>query len=112
MDLSVIIATHNRAPRMEKLLDAFCRLRIAPTVKWELIVVDNASKDGTPEVLSSEVSRGRLPLVHLTEPLIGKTRALNRALKSARGALVVFTDDDVIPEKNWLMAFNEASKSN
>ncbi len=97
---------------MTELIDAFCRLRIEPTVRWELIVVDNASNDGTPEVLSSEVSRGRLPLVHLTEPLAGKTRALNRALRIARGELIVFTDDDVIPEKNWLMAFHEASKSN
>lgn len=40
----------------------------------------------------------------MTEPRRGKSRALNTALRFARGAIVAFLDDDVRPEPGWLEA--------
>jgi GT2 family glycosyltransferase len=51
-----------------------------------------------------------LPLIALEEPRAGKNRALNRALEIARGALLVFTDDDVIVQPGWLGALHRASQ--
>lgn len=75
---------------------------------WELIVVDNGSTDGTDHLLLS--AGAHLPIIGLYEERPGKSRALNRALLRARGEIVVFTDDDVIPDPHWLVALYSASK--
>lgn len=99
IDATVIIATCNRAPIIEDTLRHFEHLHV-PGIRWEILVVDNGSRDGTSAVL--ERARRSLPLTAITEPRPGKNRALNRALPLARGDLIVFTDDDVIPAPEWL----------
>lgn len=97
--VSILIATRDRAGSLARTLDALAQLpRQAPS--WEVLVVDNGSSDGTPEVIRAATDV--LPLVHLVEPAPGKNRALNRALRQARGELLVFTDDDCVPEGGWL----------
>lgn len=74
---------------------------------WELIVVDNGSVDGSGTVLSN--ASAELPLIVLQENRPGKSRALNRGLEYARGDILLFTDDDVVPDPNWLTALHQAS---
>ncbi len=95
---------------MPGLFDDFAKLKIPTGMTWEFLIVDNASKDETPEIVHHEIARGRLPLVHLHEPLTGKSRALNSAMAKATGDLIVFTDDDVSPTTGWLTAYYEASQ--
>src|SRR6476620_3461967 len=102
LDVSVLFTTHNRGHCVGRTLDAFATLQTPPGLTWELLVVDNGSTDATPRVLRSYVSR--LPLRPIEEPQPGKSRALNRALSLARGAILVFTDDDVVPVPTWLSA--------
>jgi glycosyltransferase involved in cell wall biosynthesis len=73
-----------------------------------LIVIDNGSNDQTGEVL--ECFAQRLPLLSLSEPRPGKNGALNHGLESARGELLVFTDDDIIPDRDWLTELHSASQ--
>jgi L-malate glycosyltransferase len=103
IDLSVILATRNRVATLRGTLDALAGHDVAG-LRWEVIVVDNASSDGTPAMLAA--CSGALPLVILSEPELGKNRAMNRALGAARGELLVFTDDDVRPEPGWLAALH------
>ena len=91
-DVSVIIATRNRAGLLPKLFQAFAGLEIPLEVSWELVIVDNASKDDTARVIEYEMERFRLPILHLTELVPGKSRALNQALRKSSGELFVFTD--------------------
>lgn len=58
---------------------------------FELIVVDNGSTDGTPEILSS-VNDPRLRVFSLPER--GVSRARNLGLREARGAFIAFLDSD------------------
>jgi GT2 family glycosyltransferase len=44
----------------------------------------------------------RLPLKYVTESRLGKSKAINTALGHAEGDLLVMTDDDVLPDRNWL----------
>jgi glycosyltransferase involved in cell wall biosynthesis len=74
---------------------------------WELIVVDNGSTDGTNALLAT--SARNLPAIIINEKQPGKSRALNKALKHARGDILLFTDDDVIPDPAWLVALHKAS---
>lgn len=103
--ISVIVATRNRVGALRGLLPRL--LSLSPGLDWELIVADNGSTDGTGALLAG-VARGRLRAV--SEPRPGKSRALNTALAAARGALVVFTDDDIEPHAAWLDEFAAAAR--
>lgn len=106
--LTVVLATHNGADTLPIMLDAFTRLE-APEGGWKLIAVDNASTDGTPGILES--FKHRLPLEILHQHVPGKNNALNMALDHLEGDLVVFTDDDVVPDPDWLQAYVLAARA-
>jgi glucosyl-dolichyl phosphate glucuronosyltransferase len=103
--ISVIVATRNRRQSLGQFLDALRLLPEQPA--WELIVADNGSTDGTDALLWTATEN--LPIIVVNENLPGKSRALNRALKDARGDILLFTDDDVVPDPNWLTALYQAS---
>ncbi|MCQ8181440.1 glycosyltransferase [Methylomonas sp. SURF-1] len=109
LNASVIISTRNRAQILPRLFDALAGMRLTADVRWELLLIDNGSTDDTAQVIADEISTGRLPLQMLSEPIPGKSRALNRAIREARGKLLVFTDDDVEPSPAWLQAYIDAA---
>lgn len=106
--LSVLIATHNGADTIGRTFEAMHTL-IAPEGGWELIVVNNASTDRTKDVIRDW--QDRLPLTYLEEPRLGKSFAINRALEASRGDLIVMTDDDVLPNADWLTEWHRVAKS-
>lgn len=99
-DMSVLIATYNRAEVLRQTLEAMCALdRDGLDVKF--VIIDNNSKDHTGEVIDS--FQDRLPIQHLFQPRQGKSASLNMALDNLPECdLVVFTDDDVLPPTDWL----------
>jgi len=108
LDISVIIATYNRAEMLRGALESIAHLD-CEGLSFEIIVVDNNSTDHTREVIESFMKR--LPINYLFEERLGKSRALNKALNEVPlGRIVVFTDDDVVVEKNWLSAIVESCK--
>lgn len=107
-DISVIIATHNRAAMLREILESMVRLD-REGLSVEFVVVDNNSSDHTKQVIESFTER--LPVRYLLEPRPGQNCARNRALKDVElGRLVVFTDDDVEPRKDWLKAIVSISE--
>lgn len=94
--LSVVVCTHNRPADVERCLDALARLDERP----EVIVVDSASDPPCRDlVLSYEDA---LPgLTYVFEPEPGLSRARNRGLARASGAIVAFVDDDAAPHRDW-----------
>jgi len=106
IDVSVLIATRNRAKSLQRTLDHLKNQKLQG-IGWEVIVVDNGSIDNTSSVLNRTI--GQLPLVHIYEPILGKNRALNKGLDVARGGLIVLTDDDVIPQSTWIAALDSAA---
>lgn len=104
--VTVLFATRNRAGALAPVLDAMAGLT-APEGGWKLVIVDNGSTDGTEALLSGY--RDRLPLTMLSEPRAGKNRALNAALPHLEGSLVILTDDDVLPQPDWLLRLLQAA---
>jgi len=98
--ISVLVACHNGASTIGRTLEALSQLQ-EPRGGWRLIAVDNGSTDTTASILAQY--RARLPLTCLFEPTLGKNHALNRGLQHLEGDLAVFTDDDVIPDPDWLV---------
>ncbi|UZE94366.1 glycosyltransferase [Alkalimarinus alittae] len=99
MDISVILATFNRDAILQKTLDSFTGINIAH-LKWEIIVVDNGVRQQTEQLVNAYQST--LPITYLSEKAPGKNSALNKALPLAQGGILVFTDDDIIAQPNWL----------
>jgi glycosyltransferase involved in cell wall biosynthesis len=91
---SVVVATRNRSSNLRRLLEGLVQQAAPPA--FEVVVADNGSLDDTPAVIDSFRSELALRSVRVPEP--GKGRALNAALALAQGEIIVFTDDDVVPE--------------
>lgn len=70
--------------------------------QWELIIVDNNSKDDTPGVVNEFSVSSGLNLRYVFEEKQGLSHARNRGIQEARGDIVVFTDDDVTVDSSWL----------
>ncbi|HQH27641.1 MAG TPA: glycosyltransferase, partial [Oligoflexia bacterium] len=108
MKISVIICTWNRATLLDRTLTQMRALRIPPALDWELLVVNNNCSDDTDGIISRH--EAFLPLRRLFEPTLGKTYACNSALDSATGDLLVWTDDDVLVEPDWIAAYASAAE--
>ncbi|MBK0398733.1 glycosyltransferase family 2 protein [Limibaculum sp. M0105] len=96
--ISVIVPVWNDPERLRLCLEALGTQTLGRE-KFEVIVVDNASTDDTPEVARS-FDWVRV----LTEPKKGSYSARNTGLKHARGTFIAFTDSDCIPAAGWLEA--------
>jgi len=105
--ITVLIATCNGASTLPTTLDSYGRLN-GGDYAWNMLVVDNASTDATPAILQSYAQR--LPLRPIRTERRGKNVALNLGIETlGDGTLVVLSDDDIVPEPNWLNAMVRAA---
>ena len=95
-EITVIIPVWNGERRLGALLEAIASQTL-PRSRFEVIVVDNGSTDGTVAIAEG------FPFVKLlSEPQPGSYRARNRALAEALGEYVLFTDGDCVPAPDWI----------
>lgn len=105
-DISVVIPTFNRAQELNRTLEGMIGTEKGD-LSIEFVVVDNGCTDQTKSIVDSFSSRLRVR--YIFEPRPGKSRALNTVLeKGGLGNIVVFTDDDVDPSREWLVAIASA----
>jgi glycosyltransferase involved in cell wall biosynthesis len=74
-----------------------------PDLQWEVLVIDNNSGDNTRQIVDSFTRSSELDVRYIWEPRLGKCLALNTGIKHARGEILGFIDDDILPEKDWLV---------
>jgi glycosyltransferase involved in cell wall biosynthesis len=104
--VTVAICTWNRCESLRRTLEAFLALRVPPEVTWELLVINNNSTDATDAVAAEFTDR--LPLRLLQEPRPGQSYARNLAIEEARGRYLLWTDDDVLVDPQWMSALLSA----
>jgi GT2 family glycosyltransferase/SAM-dependent methyltransferase len=92
MKVSVIIPTKNRRRYLEDCLKSLVQGNSRPD---EIIVVDGYSSDGTEKVV-------QLYPVKLLRDRGSLARARNLGLRASTGDIIVYLDDDVFVDKNWL----------
>jgi glycosyltransferase involved in cell wall biosynthesis len=106
MLITVGICTFNRAASLRRTLESLTTLDVPNNVSLEILVVNNNSTDHTDEVIAE--FNDRLPVRREFEPQPGKSNALNRAIDVAKGDYFLWTDDDVIVDREWLTAYVKA----
>lgn len=99
--LSVVIPTYNRVEILARMLGALEKQTL-PKSEFEVIVVNDGSTDGTENFLERYQREGKLNFTYLTKKNEGQGIARNEGLKVADGYIVLFTQDDHIPDSSML----------
>jgi glycosyltransferase involved in cell wall biosynthesis len=96
MDISVIVPFYNSSAFLARCCEALVSQEY-PRDRYEVLMVDNGSRDG-----SAEIVRSFEGIQLLSEPERGSYAARNLGLRHARGKIVAFTDADCVPRADWL----------
>jgi glucosyl-dolichyl phosphate glucuronosyltransferase len=102
MRITVVLCTYNRCESLAKALDSLAASDLPKNVAWEVLVVDNNSKDETRGVVAQFSQRHPGRFRYFFEPQQGKSFALNSGIRESRADVLAFVDDDVIVERGWL----------
>lgn len=99
---SVVICTYNRVDHLLLAIDSLTRQSMSSD-DFEIIVVDNASSDSTPQAVEKLLFT--VPNVrYVREEALGLSHARNRGIRESRGEVVVFLDDDAVAEPDCIAA--------
>jgi glycosyltransferase involved in cell wall biosynthesis len=99
IEVSIVIPTLNRLDDLERCIAALERQAL-PKSRFEIVVVDNGSTDGTIGFLKGKARAGVLRFLEQDKP--GASSARNLGVRSSSARFIAFTDDDCIPEPDWL----------
>jgi len=108
----IILLTWNRIGLLKETLAKIEERTKSP---YNLIVVDNFSKDGTQEFLREETERGFIKTLILNDENLGQTRAFNKAFDHVKSEMFIVTQDDLWPPTlkfDWIETMKELLKSN
>jgi GT2 family glycosyltransferase len=105
--VSIVIPVFNNLALTRGCLESLARTTVA--TKFEIIVVDNASTDGTAEFLKLEESAGRIRVLTNSQNE-GFSRACNLGGKAAQGSILLFLNNDNQVTNGWLDALVQAAQ--
>ena len=104
--VSIVIPVFNQVEYTRRCLESIWQ-NTDNSIPYEIIVVDNASTDGTEEFLQSvQAQHPHLRVVRNRENL-GFSRACNQGAEVARGQYLLFLNNDTEPQPGWLPALLE-----
>ncbi|MFZ0319987.1 MAG: glycosyltransferase family 2 protein [Candidatus Sulfotelmatobacter sp.] len=109
--LSVIIPTYNRETVLAKALEGYLS-QTSPHFIHELLVIDDGSTDGTESMVRGFISRSIFPIRYLRQPNKGPAAARNLGIREAESPLLLFTDSDIIPDRELVKRHVESHRSN
>jgi glycosyltransferase involved in cell wall biosynthesis len=93
--ISIVVPARNAADTVEACLASILAADYPPALR-EIVVVDNASTDGTG------ARAARFPVTCVTEATRGRAHARNRGIRASQGDVVAFTDADCLATSGWL----------
>jgi len=105
IDVSIIIPTYNRASFLRQSITGLDALEINK-IPFEIIVVDNTSTDNTKHIVKEfqeKKAYSKTKLVYIYEKQLGLHFARHTGAKASNGEILVYIDDDVICDKNFLI---------
>lgn len=104
VDFTVAICTYNGEKRLPEVLDCLRSQINTENISWEILVIDNNSKDNTAQVVRDYQKNwpAAYPLKYHFETQQGAAFARKRAIKESQSDLIGFLDDDNLPEPTWV----------
>lgn len=100
--ISVIVCTYNRKDMLRQALESLIRQETNGRFSYDLLVIDDASTDGTSDVVREISKNTSVPIKYVYEKGNGIACARNRGIDESSGDWVAFTDDDQLAEPDWL----------
>lgn len=101
MDVSVVVPTYDRGAALAETLAALGRCDYAAD-RWEAIVVDDGSNEDIGAIVERESERSGVRVSYLRQENSGPAAARNRGASEARGEFLIFIDNDIIVERDFL----------
>jgi glucosyl-dolichyl phosphate glucuronosyltransferase len=100
---SIVIPTCNRAVVLRSTLESLQHAFKPAGDDVEVIIVDNASSDNTRQVVEEWASKAPVAVQYVFESRAGVSYARNAGVAAARGELLLFLDDDILIDPEWLV---------
>jgi GT2 family glycosyltransferase len=95
---------------LENSLSSLQQLNVPKDLAFELIVVDNNSTDDTKRVVKTFLSESKIKIRYVFEADQGLSNSRNRGIKETERDILVFTDDDMEFDPNWLLEISNIFK--
>jgi glycosyltransferase involved in cell wall biosynthesis len=93
--ISIVVPTFNSAKVLGTCLESLTNQTVGQE-KYEVIVVDDGSTDGTKDVVA------KYPVTYIYQQNSGPAVARNNGVRQAEGEIILFTDADCEPQSNWI----------
>lgn len=101
---SVIIPAYNAEQTISSGLESLTNQSLSRK-DYEIIVVDDGSTDNTAEIIK------KFNVKYIFQPNQGPAAARNRGAFEAAGEIILFTDSDCVPERNWIQEMTKPFKN-
>lgn len=105
--ITILFATYNGGAVLPSVLEGYKKQD--PDCNWDMVVVNNASTDGTADILKGYAQDLPLTVIEHADP--GKNKALNAALPHVKGAFVIVTDDDAVPAPDFIAQWYKVAQT-
>jgi glycosyltransferase involved in cell wall biosynthesis len=111
LNISVVIATYNRSVSLIETMQALVQQDFHPA-RFEVIVVNDGSTDQTIEKLKEFKIGAPFQIRFFSQANRGPAAARNKGIMEAAGHIIAFTDDDCIPDPDWLTSIHRFFEKN
>ncbi|NSX04484.1 glycosyltransferase [Cupriavidus gilardii] len=101
--VSIVVVTYNNLDLTRKCLDSIERHTTG--VRYEVVIVDNASQDGTPEFLRDYAASRPFVRLQLNSDNLGFSAANNQGLAMGKGDYLVILNNDTVVTSGWATGF-------
>ncbi|MBV8073837.1 MAG: glycosyltransferase [Candidatus Eremiobacteraeota bacterium] len=98
---TIQLCTYNRAHLLTRVLEA-CFEQNVPAESYEVVLVNDGSTDGTAAVIEALQRSAPCAFTAISQANAGLARGRNVGIAAARGARIIFIDDDVLPMPNFV----------
>jgi GT2 family glycosyltransferase len=95
--VSLVIPTYNRCDSLRLVLEAL-RRQTTPADVYEVVVICDGCTDGTADMCRAVAAESPFTLSIMEQANQGPAAARNRGVEAARAPVILFIDDDVIPD--------------
>lgn len=110
MKFSVVVPSYNSSRTLPECLRALLNQNISRN-EYEILVVDDGSTDNTKRLIKPFTDKNK-NIRYIYQKNKGPAAARNLGARKARGSILLFTDSDCVPEKNWIKSMTMPFQDN